>query len=122
MKLHADKPTHLNVFTGYGADFVSINQQRHSGSLLVLPDAVESWRPGSFADLEENDFSALLTLQPEIVLLGTGSRLQFPHPRLTQALLRAQIGVDAMDISALCRTFNILVAEDRRVLAAVLFS
>lgn len=121
MKLHADKPTHLNVFTGYDRDFVSVNQQRHSGSLLVLPTSVEPWRPANFADLQEADFEALLAFQPEVVLLGTGSRLQFPHPRLSRGLAQAQIGVDAMDISALCRTFNILVAEDRRVLAAVLF-
>lgn len=121
MKLHADKPTHLNVFTGYGPDFVSVNQQRHSGSLLVLPTAIVPWRPLNFTDLQEADFAALLEYQPEVVLLGTGSRLQFPHPRLSRALLQAQIGVDAMDVSALCRTFNILVAEDRRVLAAVLF-
>lgn len=121
MKLHADKPTHLNVFTGYDRDFVSVNQQRHSGSLLVLPTSVEPWRPANFADLQEADFEALLAFQPEVVLLGTGSRLQFPHPRLSRSLAQAQIGMDAMDISALCRTFNILVAEDRRVLAAVLF-
>ncbi|QDQ27774.1 hypothetical protein FNU76_16265 [Chitinimonas arctica] len=122
MKLHADKPTHLNIFTGYGADFVSVNQQRHGGSVLVGPTTVAPWRPISFADLQEEDFTTLLALQPEVVLLGTGSRLQFPHPRLSRALLQAQVGVEAMDVSALCRTFNILVAEDRRVLAAVLFS
>ncbi|MBL8508088.1 Mth938-like domain-containing protein [Chitinimonas sp. JJ19] len=121
MKLHADKPTHLNVFTGYGADFVSVNEQRRSGSLVVSPTSVDPWRPASFAELTEADFEALLAFQPEVVLLGTGSRLQFPHPRLSRALMQAQVGVDAMDISALCRTFNILVAEDRRVIAAVLF-
>ncbi|WP_460526942.1 Mth938-like domain-containing protein [Chitinimonas naiadis] len=122
MKLHADKPTHLNVFTGYGTDFVSVNEQRHTGSLVVGPTEVHAWRPASFADLTEADFEALLAYKPEVVLLGTGSRLQFPHPRLSKALMQAQIGVDAMDVSAMCRTFNILVAEDRRVLAAVLFA
>lgn len=121
MKLHAHAPTHLNVFTGYGADHVSINQQRHEGSLIVAPTSVEPWRPASFAELTEDDFAALLALQPEVVLLGTGSKLQFPHPRLTRPLMAAHVGVDAMDLSALCRTFNILVAEDRRVVAAVLF-
>ncbi|PHV11046.1 Mth938-like domain-containing protein [Chitinimonas sp. BJB300] len=121
MKLHADKPTHLNVFTGYGADFVSVNQQRQTGSLLVMPTGIFPWRPKNFADLQEEDFAAMLEHQPEVVLLGTGSCLQFPHPRLTRTLVQAQIGVDAMDVSALCRTFNILVAEDRHVMAAVIF-
>lgn len=121
MKLHADKPTHLNVFAGYGDDFVRVNDQRHSGSLLVTPTSVTPWRPTHFGELTEADFEALLAFKPEVVLLGTGSRLQFPQPRLTRALTSAQIGVDAMDISAMCRTFNILVAEHRQVLAAVLF-
>lgn len=121
MKLHANTLRHLNVFTSYSEDAVMVNRVRHTGSLVVTPAAVTPWRPASFADLNADDFAGLLTLQPEIILLGTGQRLQFPHPRLTAPLAAAQIGVDAMDISAMCRTFNILVAEDRRVIAAVLF-
>jgi uncharacterized protein len=122
MKLHADRPTHLNVFTGYGDDFVMVNQQRQTGSLVVSPTTVDAWRPARFDELTDADFAALLAWEPEVVLLGTGKQLRFPHPRLSRALLEARIGVDAMDISALCRTFNILVAEDRRVVAAVLFA
>jgi uncharacterized protein len=122
MKLHADRPTHLNVFTGYGDDFVMVNQQKQTGGLVVSPLTVVPWRPARFDELTEADFTALLELKPEVVLLGTGKQLRFPHPRLTRALLEAHIGVDAMDISALCRTFNILVAEDRQVVAAVLFA
>jgi uncharacterized protein len=122
MKLHADRPSHLNVFTGYGDDFVMVNQQRQTGSLVVSPTTVDAWRPARFDELTDADFAALLAWEPEVVLLGTGKQLRFPHPRLSRALLEARIGVDAMDISALCRTFNILVAEDRRVVAAVLFA
>ncbi|MBV1775209.1 Mth938-like domain-containing protein [Burkholderiaceae bacterium DAT-1] len=121
MKLHANQVSALNVFTGYATDSVTINLVKHSGSLIVMPQSIETWRPATFADLQADDFAALLAYQPEMVLLGTGSRLQFPHPRLTAPLLEAGIGVDAMDISAMCRTFNVLVGEDRRVLAAVLF-
>ncbi|WP_269533015.1 Mth938-like domain-containing protein [Chitinimonas sp. BJYL2] len=121
MKLHADQPTHLNVFTGYGDDFVMVNAQRHTGSLIVMPTSVTPWQAKGFDALVEEDFAALLAYEPEVILLGTGRRLRFPHPSLSRALHEAQIGVDAMDVSALCRTFNILVAEDRRVMAAVLF-
>lgn len=122
MKLHANRLPHLNVFTSYGSDFVNVNQVRYSGSMVVTPDVVTPWSPLDFANLTEADFAALLAYQPEIILLGTGSALRFPSPKLTAPLLSRQIGVDAMDISAMCRTFNILVAEDRKVLAAVLFS
>ncbi|MBV8466938.1 MAG: Mth938-like domain-containing protein [Burkholderiales bacterium] len=120
MKLHANAPSSLNVFTSYGADFVAVNQVRHAGSIVVTPTSVEPWRPIGFDDLTSEDFAALLAWKPEVVLLGTGERLRFPHPQLTKALTQQQIGVEAMDVSALCRTFNILVAEDRRVVAAVL--
>ncbi|MFC4159344.1 Mth938-like domain-containing protein [Chitinimonas lacunae] len=122
MKLHANASSKLNVFTGYGLDYVNVNLVRHQGSLVVTPEAVKPWRPAGFDDLQEQDFTALLELKPEVVLLGTGSQLRFPHPRLTQGLLHAHVGVDAMDLSALCRTFNILVGEDRRVVALVLFN
>ena len=56
-----------------------------------------------------------------MLLLGTGARQRFPHPRLYRALTDAGIGVECMDTPAACRTYNILVAEDRRVVAAILF-
>jgi len=59
-------------------------------------------------------------LQPDIVVLGTGASLRFPHPRLTRALLEQRIGLEVMDTAAACRTFNILAAEGRRVAAALM--
>lgn len=55
-----------------------------------------------------------------MVLLGTGARLRFPHPRLSAPLARAGIGLEVMDLQAACRTYNILAAEGRRVAAALL--
>ena len=63
-----------------------------------------------------------LDLNLEILLLGTGPKQRFPHPRLTQALAAKRIGVEAMDLQAACRTYNILMAEERRVAAALLFA
>jgi uncharacterized protein len=57
-----------------------------------------------------------------VVLLGTGGRLRFPHPRLTAALARARIGLEVMDLQAACRTYNNLMAEERNVAAALLFA
>ena len=55
------------------------------------------------------------------MLLGTGARQRFPHPRLTAELAQAGIGLEVMDLQAACRTYNILVAEERKVAAALLF-
>ena len=119
MKLHASAPTHLNTFTGYGEGFVQLNGERRESSLLVLPERVMDWPPASFEALAEAHFALIAELQPEVVLLGTGARLRFPHPRLTASLARAGIGLEVMDAHAACRTYNILVAEERVVAAAL---
>jgi len=120
VKLHASAPTHLNTFTGYGEGFVQLNGERRESSLLVLPERVMDWPPASFEALAEAHFALIAELRPEVVLLGTGARLRFPHPRLTASLARAGIGLEVMDVQAACRTYNILMAEERVVAAALL--
>ncbi|MCC6196124.1 MAG: Mth938-like domain-containing protein [Burkholderiales bacterium] len=120
MKFHLQIPT-TNIVTGTGAGWVRVGQAEHRSNIVLLPDAViEGWAPNGFEALAEADFAALLAHEPEMVLLGTGSRQRFPHPSLLRALAAAHIGVEAMDTRAACRTFNILVAEDRRVAAAII--
>jgi uncharacterized protein len=121
LKLHADPLTTLNTVTAYGSGFIDINSIRHTGSLLVSPDAeVEPWPVASFDALEAHHFAGVLQRQPEVVLLGTGERQRFPHPRLLRPLAEARIGVEVMTTPAACRTYNILMAEGRRVVAAFL--
>ena len=121
MKLHASGPSGVNTITGYGEGYVVVNGERRDSSLVVLPDRIESWQVSQFEGLTESDFVFLKNLGAEIVLLGTGSRQRFPHPRLTAALAQAGIGLEVMDVQAACRTYNILVAEERKVAAALLF-
>ena len=122
MKFHLNAPTG-NVFTGYGPDHVEVNRERFEVNILVFPDRpVTVWAPAGFAALAREDFAALLELKPEIVLLGTGSSIRFPHPRLTADLTAARIGVDVMDFQAACRTYNVLAAEGRLVAAALILA
>lgn len=121
MKLHASAPSALNTFSGYGDGFVMINGQRHERSLIVMPERLLPWEAQSFDSLREEDFQPLLELAPEILLIGTGPKQRFPHPRLTRRLAEKRIGVEAMDLQAACRTYNILMSEERRVAAALLF-
>jgi uncharacterized protein len=121
LKLHQDSSAALNTVTGYGAHYVDINLERHESSIVVLPDApVIPWPVSSFEALESEHFEMVLAREPELVVFGSGSRLRFPHPRLTAALLARRIGVESMDFMAACRTYNILMAEGRRVAAALL--
>ena len=121
MKLHADPPTSLNTVTGYGPGFIEVNKSPHRGHLLLMPESpARPWPAAGFEALRPEDFEALLVLRPEVVLLGTGRQQRFPHPRLTSVLAQAGIGFESMDTAAACRTYNILMSEGRRVLAAFL--
>ena len=120
MKLHASAPSALNTFTGYGEGFVLVNGQRHEANLIVLPERLLPWQATGFDTLAEADFRVFLELDLEVLLLGTGARQRFPDPRLTQALARKRVGVEVMDVHAACRTYNFLMAEERRVAAALL--
>ena len=120
LKLHADTPTALNTVTAYGPGFIEINKVRHASAVLLTPDRVEPWAVASFEALGEADLERLRALAPEVALLGTGSRQRFPHPRLSRALTEARIGLEVMTTAAACRTYNILMAEGRKVAAALL--
>jgi uncharacterized protein len=122
MKLHLSNPSGVNSITAYGEGYVEINHRRHTTSLVVTPQALhlEGWAGLGFEQLTEDHFARLARLKPEMVLLGTGAKLRFPHPRLSRALLDARIGLDVMDTGAACRTYNILTAEGRIVLAVIL--
>jgi uncharacterized protein len=121
VKLHASGPSGVNTITGYGEGYVVVNGERRASSVVVLPDRIEQWEVAAFDSLTAEDFAFLKKLGVEIVLLGTGSRQRFPHPRLTASLAQAGIGLEVMDVQAACRTYNILVAEARKVAAALLF-
>lgn len=121
MKLHRESATSLNTFTGYGEGYVKVNNQRFEKSVVVLPERIVlDWPATSFDALTADHLALLVGLGREIVLLGTGARLRFPHPEILKPLIQAGIGVEVMDVQAACRTYNILMAEERRIAAALL--
>jgi uncharacterized protein len=122
VKLHASSPAGAQTITAYGDDYVKVNGERRETSIIVTAEGVESWQPASFDALSADDFKRLAELGVEIVLLGTGPRQRFPHPRLTAPLGAARVGLEVMDTKAACRTYNILVAEARRVALALVFT
>jgi len=122
MKLHRDATSGLNAVTAYGVGYVVVNQQRFERGLILLPDRiVEGWAASGFAGLDQAEMHRLVEIAPELVLLGTGARQRFPAPALLRPLAEARIGFEIMDLQAACRTYNILMAEGRRVAAALLF-
>ena len=123
MKIHLASAAGQNLFSGYGDGYVLVNQQRFDKNVIVMPDQIiENWDAIDFETLTAAHFTFILKLQPEIVLLGTGEILRFPPPRLTQPLIDAGIGLESMSTGAACRTYNILMAEGRKVAAALLLA
>jgi uncharacterized protein len=121
LALHLNTNTNQNLFTGHGEGYVAINGRQFQQPVVVMAGQVRTdWPATDFAALEARHFDYFLELKPEVLLLGTGARQQFAHPNLYRELIRARIGIEFMDTPAACRTYNILVAEDRHVIAAVL--
>ena len=120
MKLHALNAGGLNIFTGHGSNYVMVNQILYDSSLIVLPRQIIPWPVEHFDNLSATDFALFADLAVEVVLLGTGQTLRFPHPALTAELTRKRIGVEIMDNAAACRTYNILSGEGRIVAAALM--
>jgi uncharacterized protein len=121
LKIEREQPDGRNVFTGYGEGYVEVNRARHAASLLVSAErVVADWPLASIAQISADHLAAIIELAPEIVLLGTGATFAFPEPRLLAPLHQAGIGVEVMDTPAACRTYNILLAEGRNVVAALI--
>lgn len=121
MKLHSTTTQQYQTVTAYDRDSVEFNAKRYAYSLVVLPEvAPVAWPVASFTELTSEHFQQIAAHQPDVVILGTGARQQFVHPRLTQALTGQRVGVECMDNQAACRTYNILMAEGRKVALALI--
>jgi uncharacterized protein len=121
LKLHSETRAGLNFITACDGAVVQVNETRLPAPLIVLAQQlISSWQPDSFDTLTDSHFIELAALGAEIILLGTGARQRFPHPRLTRALREKRIGLEVMDTPAACRTYNILAGEGRSVAAALL--
>ena len=121
MKLHAMSTQQYQTVTAYDEDSVEINATAYRRSLLVMPEmAPVDWPVASFDTLTAEDFAQIDAIDPDVVILGTGARQRFIHPRLIASLTARRVGVETMDNPAACRTYNILMAEGRRVALALI--
>lgn len=112
----------LQVIQAYGDGGFTISEKKMKGSALVFPDKAEQWDVTSIEELTIESLKAVMQAEPtvEILLIGTGKTQEFISPVLKDALRVGGMAVDSMDTGAACRTYNILMSEDRRVAAALI--
>jgi uncharacterized protein len=123
MKLHTATTEAYQTVTAYDQDSVDINAQRFRHSIILMPElAPTAWQITAFAQLSAEHFTPILHHSPELVILGTGNEQHFVHPRLQTALTSRRIGLESMNNQAACRTYNILMAEGRKVALALILS
>jgi uncharacterized protein len=121
VKLQPDKQPSLNTVSAYGPNYIEINAQRYTNSLLLSPESpVIEWSCTRFEDIKTEDFEQIAKLEPAVVIFGSGERIRFPKPALIAPLITRNIGIETMDLQAACRTYNVLMAEGRKVVAALL--
>ncbi len=121
MKLHLDQNLGKNAIVAQDQTSITVNQTQFTQGIIVpFEGAIQDLGALGFDELTTEHFDQLLLLKPELVLLGTGIKQRFAHPRLIAKLSQQNIGVESMTTAAACRTFNILVAEDRRCIALLL--
>ena len=100
---------------------ILIGSERYSGSLALTNERIiDEWPGRPYSEITEEDFAALLATDPELILLGTGAESLFAPRKLTFALARRGVGLEAMNTAAAARTFNVLAGEGRRI-AAVMY-
>jgi uncharacterized protein len=100
-------------------DAIVVIDRELRSSFLVAPDQViEGWPAMDVDNLDDEAVQAILAVDPEVVILGSGNRQRFPDRKLLLPLMGRGIGVEVMDNAAAARTYNLLAAEGRRVVAA----
>ena len=120
MKFQPDHPE-ASAIRGYGAGWIQVGSERVTHAVVLRWSGErQAWGCERYEVLGADCFAQLAEGAPELVIFGSGDRLRFPRPEWLRPLVEAHIGVETMDTAAACRTYNILLGEGRRVVAALL--
>jgi uncharacterized protein len=121
MKFTQQPASGINLIRRYGADFITLGEEDIRASCLVTAATLtRDWPPRTIEELTVEHLSPLFELAPEVVVLATGAQQKFPRAALRAEFATRRIGLEVMEVGAACRTYNVLVGEERRVLAAIL--
>ena len=123
MQLNHELPDYTYALRAADGRSAKVNDRVLETSFILAPnELIEDWPVGGSQALSPDDFSPLLALNPELVLLGTGDRQVFPSAAVMAACLTRGVGIEVMTNAAAARTFNVLAGEGRRVVAGFLLA
>ncbi|MGP1615032.1 MAG: Mth938-like domain-containing protein [Pollutimonas bauzanensis] len=142
MQLQSESNPALNTVTAYGHDYIEINEVSYGHAVYFGPEGdINTWQVKVVGDITADALRAVAGLgdvkadpmafldggapqkpadAPEVLLIGTGLRQHLLPAHVTRPLLEIGIGIEAMSTQAAARTYNILMSEGRRVIAALL--
>lgn len=115
-------PAERQVIQGYGEGFFRISGVVHKGSVIVLPERTHAWSATALSEVTTENIGSVIGAEPkvELLLIGTGGQAGLVDRGLRESLRLRGIVVETMNTGAACRTYNILLAEERRVAAALI--
>ena len=120
MKFTLESSSRVNLVRAYSRTELRIGEEHVRSSCIVCADRlITDWPPARFEALMPEHSEAILDLNPEVVLLGTGERQRFPPAAIRTVFAARGVGLEVMDLGAACRTYNILVQEERQAVAAL---
>lgn len=121
MELTREHPGKKIYVRAVGPGGITVAEKTYPGSLILSSESVDSdWPVETVADVSEDTLQPVFDLSPEVVILGTGRTQRFLEPALMMTFHTQSIGIEIMTTEAACRTFNVLVMENRKVVAALL--
>ncbi len=120
MKFTLESSSRVNLVRAYSRTELRIGEEHIHSSCIVSADRlITDWPPARFEALTREHLEAIFELEPEVVLLGTGQRQRFPPADIRAVFTARGVGLEVMDLGAACRTYNILVQEERHAAAAL---
>ena len=120
MKFTLESSSRVNLVSAYSRAELRIGEAHVRSSCIVSADRlITDWPPARLDALRSEHLQAIFDLEPEVVLLGTGERQRFPPAESRAAFAARRVGMEVMDLGAACRTYNILVQEERHAVAAL---
>ena len=121
VKLSEDYNPGTYIIRSYADNKVEVNNSTYESSLIISnTKLITDWEINNIEKMTHDHWLSLIEPGPEVILIGTGSSLVFPHPSTYRPAIEKGIGVEFMDSGAACRTYNILLSEDRFVIAGII--